>query len=81
MTIAGERIVGEAEGTKSWHVREHVARQRRQVVVVECENLQLVEMLHRLLVNAHNLIVIQLQAPESRDALKHSLRNCGDLII
>lgn len=81
MTITSEWIVRESEGAESRHAGEHFARHRGDVVVVERQDLQLVKVLNGHLVDADNLIVIQLKAAKCWDALKHSLRYRGDFII
>jgi hypothetical protein len=81
MTITSEWIVGESKGSESRHVGEHFARHRGDVVVVQRQDLQLVKVLNSHLVDADNLIVIQLKAAKCWNAFKHSLRYRGDLII
>lgn len=81
MTITRERVVGEAQCSQSRHAREHLARHCGDVVVVERQDFQLVEILDGQLVDAHDLIVVELKAAERRNALKHSLRDRCDFII
>lgn len=81
MTITRERVVGQPQSPKTWHGREHFARHCGDVVVVERQDLQLVKVLNRHLVDANNLIVVQLKAAKCRNALEHSLRYRCDFII
>jgi hypothetical protein len=73
MAIASERIVREAESSQSRHIREHFTWHCGDVVVVERQNFQLVKILDGHLVDANDLVVVELKAAKCWNAFKHSL--------
>lgn len=61
MTVAAKWIIREAKGAQPRHIGERLARYCRDVVVVERQNFELVKILQRRLLDASDLIVIQLK--------------------